>query len=129
MLHELGRMLPRLIGEDIGVNVIPGQNLGLVKADSAQMEQVVMNLAVNARDAMPQGGTITIETSNIDLDQEYVHRKPIVPPGRYVLITVSDSGIGIDPKDLPHIFEPFFTTKESGKAQVGIGDGLRTVHV
>jgi two-component system, cell cycle sensor histidine kinase and response regulator CckA len=125
VLQELARMLPRLISEDIHLSIVPGKNLGRVKADPVQLEQIIMNLAVNARDAMPDGGTLTIETSNADLDEEYIHRRPIVPAGRYVLLTVSDCGKGIAAKDLPHIFEPFFTTKESGK---GTGLGLATVY-
>ena len=125
VLQELGRMLPRLIGEDIQLALVSGQELGKVRADAVQMEQVIINLAVNARDAMPHGGKLSIETSNIQLEDEYVHNHPIVPPGEYVLLTVTDSGQGIPREHLPHIFEPFFTTKEAGK---GTGLGLATVY-
>jgi len=125
VLRELGRMLPRLIGEDIQLTISPGRGLGKIKADPVQMEQIIMNLAANARDAMPQGGKLTIETSNLALDEEYVHRRPIVAAGEYVLLTVTDTGTGIPPEHLPHIFEPFFTTKEKGK---GTGLGLATVY-
>lgn len=118
-------MLPRLIGEDIQLALVSGQELGKVRADAVQMEQVIINLAVNARDAMPHGGKLSIETSNIQLEDEYVHNHPIVPLGEYVLLTVTDSGQGIPREHLPHIFEPFFTTKEAGK---GTGLGLATVY-
>jgi CheY-like chemotaxis protein len=125
VLQDLGRMLPRLIGEDIQLELICGADLGKVKADPVQIEQIIMNLAANARDAMPQGGKLTLETTNVHLDEAYVHRRPIVPLGHYVLLTVTDSGHGIPPEHLPHIFEPFFTTKEEGK---GTGLGLATVY-
>jgi two-component system, cell cycle sensor histidine kinase and response regulator CckA len=125
VLAEIGRMLPRLIGEDIKLLLNLGQKVGRIKADPVQMEQVLLNLAVNARDAMPNGGELTIETSTIILEEAYVHTKPMVPIGGYTLLTVTDSGEGISPKDLPHIFEPFFTTKAHGK---GTGLGLATVY-
>jgi PAS domain S-box-containing protein len=125
VVQDLGRILPRLIREDIQLALIPGKDLGHIKADPIQMEQIIINLAVNARDAMPQGGKLTIETSSLHLDDEYIHRRPIVPPGDYVLLTVTDSGLGIPPEHLPHIFEPFFTTKQEGK---GTGLGLATVY-
>jgi two-component system cell cycle sensor histidine kinase/response regulator CckA len=125
IMRELDRMLPRLIGEHIQVTLVPDQNLGRIQADPVQMEQVIINLATNARDAMPDGGKLVIETSNIHLDESYVHRRPIVPAGDYVLLTVSDSGKGISSEDLPHIFEPFFTTKRKGE---GTGLGLATVY-
>ena len=125
MLEELGRMLPRLIGEHIQVVLSPGQNLSLIHADPVQIEQIIINLATNARDAMPEGGKLIIETSNIHLDEAYVHQRPMVPAGDYVLLTVSDSGKGIALEDLPHIFEPFFTTKKKGE---GTGLGLATVY-
>ena len=108
-------MLPRLIGEDIELSIVPHEGTGKVKLDPVQIEQVVMNLAANARDAMPQGGKLTITTCDVDLDGEYVATHPVVPAGRYVVLEVSDTGEGIDALHLPHIFEPFYTTKENGK--------------
>jgi two-component system cell cycle sensor histidine kinase/response regulator CckA len=125
VLGEITHMLPRLIGEDIQLVFVPGKDLVKVKADPAQIEQVVMNLATNARDAMPRGGKLTIETSNIALDQAYVQKHVIVPAGEYVLLAVSDSGDGIPAEHLNHIFEPFYTTKEAGK---GTGLGLATAY-
>ena len=125
VIGEITRMLPRLIGEDIELVFVPGQDLGKVKADPVQIEQVVMNLAANARDAMPGGGTLTVETATVQVDGSYVQRHSIVPEGDYVLLTVTDSGQGIATEHLPHIFEPFYTTKEAGK---GTGLGLATVY-
>jgi two-component system cell cycle sensor histidine kinase/response regulator CckA len=125
VIGEITRMLPRLIGEDIELVFVPGEELGKVKADPVQIEQIVMNLAANARDAMPDGGTLTIETASVQVDESYIQRHSIVPPGDYVLLTVTDSGQGIAPEHLPHIFEPFYTTKEAGK---GTGLGLATVY-
>jgi signal transduction histidine kinase/ActR/RegA family two-component response regulator len=125
VLTEISGMLPRLIGEDIQLEFVPGKNLGKVKADPVQIEQIVMNLAANARDAMPQGGRLTIETANVVADEAYVQRHSIVPPGKYVLLTVTDSGQGIAREHLAHIFEPFYTTKEAGR---GTGLGLATVY-
>jgi two-component system cell cycle sensor histidine kinase/response regulator CckA len=125
VIHEVSRMLPHLIGEDIQLAIMPGDDLGKVKADPVQIEQVVMNLAANARDAMPRGGTLTFETENIELDEGYMHRHSMVPAGDYVLLTVTDVGEGIAPEHMPHIFEPFFTTKKEGK---GTGLGLATVY-
>lgn len=125
VLKEISKMLPRLIGEDIQLNMVHGRNIGWVKADPLQIEQIVMNLAANARDAMPEGGKLTIETANIALDESYIQRHSIVPIGDYVLLAVTDTGQGIAPEHLSHIFEPFYTTKAEGK---GTGLGLATVY-
>jgi two-component system, cell cycle sensor histidine kinase and response regulator CckA len=125
VIGDISRTLPRLIGEDIQLAFIPGEKLGKVKADPVQIEQVVMNLASNARDAMPRGGKLTIETANMRMDDAYVQRRTVVPKGNYVLIAVTDSGEGIASEHLAHIFEPFYTTKDAGK---GTGLGLATVY-
>jgi two-component system, cell cycle sensor histidine kinase and response regulator CckA len=124
LLH-LQKMLGRLIGEDVTLGIQPGKDLGYIKIDPVQVEQVVINLAVNARDAMPDGGRLVIETHNVRLDEESNVGHPSLPPGEYVRLAVSDSGTGIDKETLPHIFEPFFTTKARGK---GTGLGLATVY-
>ncbi len=124
-IRELEKMLRRLIGENIDFVTILPANLGKVKADAGQLEQVIINLAVNARDAMPHGGRFTIETSDIDLGPNYARENLNVLPGPYVSIAVSDSGCGIDPATRARIFEPFFTTKPEGK---GTGLGLSTVY-
>jgi two-component system cell cycle sensor histidine kinase/response regulator CckA len=125
IVEEMGKLLPRLIGEDIELAVRPSANLGAIRADASQMEQVIMNLAVNARDAMPNGGKLLIETANANLDDSYTSSHPLMKPGEYVLLDVSDSGTGMDSETQAHIFEPFFTTKEKGK---GTGLGLATVY-
>ena len=122
---DMEKMLPQLLGEDIEVSLLLDPELGNVKADQSQIEQVIMNLAVNARDAMPMGGKLKIETSNVELDQTYVRSHPGSKLGSFVLLAVTDSGTGMDPATLTHIFEPFFTTKELGK---GTGLGLATVY-
>ena len=126
VVATIAKTLPRLIGEDIDFTFTLGESVGRVRIDPVQLEQVLMNLAANARDAMPQGGHLQIETSNVLLDDDYVHGKPaVIPKGHYALITVSDDGKGIPPEDLPHIFEPFYPTKPCGK---GTGLGLATVY-
>jgi two-component system cell cycle sensor histidine kinase/response regulator CckA len=123
---EMLVMLGRLLGEDIRVDTILDPALGAVKADRTYLEQVLVNLGLNARDAMKGGGTITIKTANIDLSEETSPSGSVqLPPGPYVLLTVSDTGCGMDRDVLEHIFEPFFTTKEVGK---GTGLGLATVY-
>jgi two-component system, cell cycle sensor histidine kinase and response regulator CckA len=125
LLSDLEKMLGRLIGEHIDLAIVPGADLGQVKADPGQLEQVVMNLCVNARDAMPGGGLLRIETANADLDAGHAARHEPMAPGRYVMLAVSDTGSGIEKEILSKIFEPFFTTKEAGK---GTGLGLAMVY-
>ena len=125
LASDMEKMLPQLLGEDVKVSIVLDPKLGNVKADQSQIEQVIMNLAVNARDAMPMGGKLKIETANAELDQAYAWAHPGAKVGSYVLLAVTDTGTGMDSATLTHIFEPFFTTKELGK---GTGLGLATVY-
>jgi len=124
-ISNITRMLQRLLGEHISLKTVPATDLPLVHADPGMIEQALLNLAINARDAMPRGGTLTISTEAVELDARQVIRNPKARPGHFVCVVVSDTGQGIDPKIINRIFEPFFTTKEIGK---GTGLGLATVY-
>jgi CheY-like chemotaxis protein len=125
LVSDMGKMLRRLIGMHIELSTDLATDLGKVKAEQSQIEQVIVNLAVNARDAMPEGGKLRIETSNLDVGEDLASSFPFLQPGPYVLLTVTDTGVGMDANTRRHIFEPFFTTKGPGK---GTGLGLATVY-
>jgi CheY-like chemotaxis protein len=124
-VEDIGKLLKRLVPEDIEMIFREEKSLGRVKADASQLEQVLLNLTVNARDAMPQGGKLTIETRNVTVDGELARTRPSMELGDYVELAVIDTGTGMDAETKSHIFEPFFTTKEAGK---GTGLGLATVY-
>jgi CheY-like chemotaxis protein len=125
VIADLEKMLRRLIGEDIELVTVPQHELWTLKADRGQIEQIIVNLAVNARDAMPQGGSFAIQTANRILDESFARTHFGAVAGPHVMLAVSDMGVGMDPETLAHVFEPFFTTKEEGK---GTGLGLATVY-
>lgn len=125
LVHEISQLLRRLIGEDIALVTVLDPTLGQVRADSGQLGQVLLNLAINARDAMPRGGQLTLETANVTREEDDERDAPRIPPGQYVQLQVSDTGVGMDATVQAHLFEPFFTTKEVGK---GTGLGLATVY-
>ncbi|MCC6575620.1 MAG: response regulator [Planctomycetes bacterium] len=125
VVNDTSAMIKRLIGEDIDFLTVPGPSLWKISADPGQIEQVLMNLVVNARDAMAHGGKLTVETRNVELDAEFCRNRGDLAPGHYVMLAVSDTGTGISPEVQAKIFEPFFTTKEKGK---GTGLGLATVY-
>jgi two-component system, cell cycle sensor histidine kinase and response regulator CckA len=124
-LREIEPMLRRLLGEPVELAMVLAPSIGKILVDPGQLDQVVMNLAVNARDAMPDGGKLTLRTSGLALDEAYARQHPDVSPGEYVMVAVTDTGTGIDADTLPRIFEPFFTTKGPGS---GTGLGLATTH-
>jgi two-component system cell cycle sensor histidine kinase/response regulator CckA len=125
LVADMGHMLRRLIGEHIQLATALAPSLARVRADASQLEQVILNLAINARDAMATGGRLSIETANVDIDDSYGQSHVGVQPGKYVMLAVSDTGTGMDDETKAHLFEPFFTTKDRTK---GTGLGLATVY-
>ena len=125
VISDLMKMVQRVIGENITLSIHPGHNPGIIRADIGQLEQILMNLCVNSRDAMPEGGKIILETGNIDIDEDYCSRHPWAEPGSYVYLNVTDTGCGISKEILSNIFEPFYTTKKAGQ---GTGLGLSMVY-
>src|SRR3990172_3737753 len=119
------KMLGRLLGEDIEITTLLQQNLGFIKADPGQIDQIIMNISINARDAMPFGGKLIIETANVEFDADYIKNHVGTQPGRFVMLAISDTGVGMNETTRAHIFEPFFTTKGRDK---GTGLGLATVY-
>ncbi len=124
-LMGMDKIIRRVIGEDIEIVTVPARSLWATRVDPSQLEQVILNLAVNARDAMPGGGKLTLETGNVVLDAEYCSTRPEVSPGEFAMLAVTDTGTGLSDSAKSHLFEPFFTTKERGK---GTGLGLATVY-
>jgi len=124
IVENMGKIIERVIGEDVTLRLQTEKQVHSILADPGHIEQVIMNLSVNARDAMPRGGTLTIETDDVELDEEYARHHAGVAPGPYVIMTIADSGIGMSPEVREHIFEPFFTTKKQGQ---GTGLGMATV--
>ena len=124
-MSDLAHLLNRLIGERIQLDVLHGPGAPVIRADRRQLEQVIVNLVVNARDAMPDGGTITVQTRNVHLDSDMVRDRATLDAGEYVVIEVLDTGTGIAPENAKKIFEPFFTTKKTGE---GTGLGLSTAY-
>ncbi|MDI6804354.1 MAG: ATP-binding protein [Bacteroidota bacterium] len=125
LISDLLKLIGNTIGEHIEIEFLPNKGINTIFADTAQIEQIIMNLCMNARDAMPEGGKLIIETENVVLDEDYVHGYPGAKPGKYVMLAVTDTGCGIPSSSLDRIFEPFFTTKEKDK---GTGLGLAMVH-
>ena len=125
LIANMEKMLRRLIGEHVELSTVPAEGLGLVRVDSGQVEQVLVNLAVNARDAMPEGGSLNIETANLSIDEGYAARDVEITPGEHVVLSVTDTGLGMSEEVQTRIFEPFFSTKEPGK---GSGLGLSTCY-
>ena len=125
IISEVEKMLGRVIGEDIRLESVLSPSLGCVLADPGHLHQILMNLAVNARDAMPNGGTLLIETTNVDLAEGFAGPHAEVQAGRYVQLKVTDTGVGMTQEVLSHVFEPFFTTKKAEKARVWACDSIR----